>query len=78
MGRLIKLYQYVKDAIEECPRAAEDDDMLIGLVYERYLGESKADVYGFRYCKENCEHLKLPSPSAVLDAREKISKKVMI
>ena len=74
MGRLIRIDQYVKDAVEECPRAARDDNMLIGLVYERYLGEKKADVYGIRYCRENCEALKLPSPEAIIKARERVTK----
>jgi len=74
VSRMIRLAQYIKDAIEEYPRAAEDENMLIGLVYERYLGEKKADIYGFKYCKENHDALKLPSPEHIISAREQVIK----
>lgn len=64
MGRL-KIEQYVKDAVEECPKALDDDTLLVGLVYEKYLGEEKAEFYGLRYCMENFNTVKLPAPAAV-------------
>ena len=75
MGRLIKLEQYVKDAIEECPQAKKDDIMLIGLVYERYLGEKKAEIYGLRWCMENYEKIKLPPPESVTAVKKRVIEK---
>lgn len=72
MGRLIRLDQYVKDAIEECPLAAKDDNLLIGLVYERYLGEAKASIYSFRWCKKNFKKARVPDPESVIKAKERV------
>lgn len=60
-----KIDEYITELIRECPRAAEDDVYLVGLVYERYLGEEKSELYGMKWCMENFAKVKLPAPVAV-------------
>lgn len=64
-GRMRKIDEYIIDSINECPRANEDDTFLVGLVYEKYLGEEKSELYGLRYCMTNYSKVKLPTPAAV-------------
>ena len=60
-----KIDEYIITSILECPKAAEDDTLLVSLVYERYLGETRAELYGLKWCMENFALAKLPAPASV-------------
>lgn len=70
-----KIDEYILDSIKEYPKAFEDDIFLVGLVYERYLGEEKAELYGLRYCMNNYAKMRLPAPPAVILRKKMLMEK---
>ena len=70
-----KIDEYILDSIETCPRATEDDTFLVSLVYEKYLGEEKAEIYGIKWCMENFAKMKLPAPPAVILRKKMLMEK---
>ncbi len=67
------LEKCVKGIIARTPRAREDGMMLVGLVYERVLGERKAGKIGIKYCTDHCTKMGLPTPSEVMVACRRVS-----
>jgi hypothetical protein len=62
------LSELVEELIEKEPKSQNDENFLLGLVYEKYLGEN-AEIYTLNYCEVHFRSLGLPSRKLVKKAR---------
>lgn len=73
-GRMSKLDKAILKAVHAYPKTITDDLFLAGLIYEEYLGEARASIYGMKYCLKYYAKHKLPSLENIVLERERLIK----